>query len=150
MTVVLATGAPIGEVDPYIAVMATQTRPRPSRPAKLCATCGRPFEMKPRLTEVWDEVKYCSAGCRRHKPGRVDRSIEEQILALLADRSPQASLCPSEVAKRVFGNDWRPEMERVRRAARRLVARGRVEIIQKGKRVDGTSFRGPIRIRLPR
>jgi hypothetical protein len=38
-------------------------------------------------------------------------------------------------------------MESARRAARRLVASGMVEIVQGGRRVDPAKARGPIRIR---
>jgi len=38
-------------------------------------------------------------------------------------------------------------MERARQAARRLVARGLVEITQRGRVVDPDHARGPIRIR---
>ena len=41
-------------------------------------------------------------------------------------------------------------MEEVRRAARRLVARGELEITQGGRVVDPSEFKGPIRLRLPR
>ena len=39
-------------------------------------------------------------------------------------------------------------MEPVREAARRLAARGAIEITQRGAVVDPLSFRGPIRLRL--
>lgn len=39
-------------------------------------------------------------------------------------------------------------MEQVRTAAKRLVARGEIEILQKGKPVDPNAIRGPIRLRL--
>ena len=65
---------------------------------------------------------------------------------LLQQRPRGASICPSEVARWVGGNDWRPLMERTRRAARRLVADGRVVITQKGRVVDASEARGPIRI----
>jgi hypothetical protein len=39
-------------------------------------------------------------------------------------------------------------MEPSRRAARRLVAQGLVEITQKGRVVDPSTAKGPIRIRL--
>ena len=42
---------------------------------------------------------------------------------------------------------WRDLTEEARRAARRLVHRGKVEITQKGRVVDPGDFRGPIRIR---
>jgi len=44
-------------------------------------------------------------------------------------------------------DDWRALMESARRAARRLVVAGRVEITQGGVVVDPSTARGPIRIR---
>lgn len=40
-------------------------------------------------------------------------------------------------------------MERARRAARRLVAEGRLEILQGSRVVDPSTAKGPIRLRLP-
>ena len=45
---------------------------------------------------------------------------------------------------------WRELMEPARRAARRMVARGEVEITQHGSVVDPSTAKGPIRIRRPR
>jgi hypothetical protein len=39
-------------------------------------------------------------------------------------------------------------MEPARAAARRLVAAGRIVIVQQGKVVDGSTAKGPIRLRL--
>ena len=65
---------------------------------------------------------------------------------LLAARSRQATICPSEAARAVGDEEsWRGLMERTRRAARRLEAAGEVVIKQKGKRVDA-GVSGPIRI----
>ena len=48
------------------------------------------------------------------------------------------------------GEDWRPLMEPARRAARRLVAAGTLEITQGGRAVDPSTARGPIRLRRAR
>jgi hypothetical protein len=45
---------------------------------------------------------------------------------------------------------WRVLMEPARMAARRLAAAGRVEITQRGRVVDPSTARGPIRVRLVR
>lgn len=79
-----------------------------------------------------------------------DRALERRILEMLAARARNASLCPSDVARAAAPDDWRPLMEPVRRAARRLVDAGAVEITQRGRVVDPATARGPIRIRLPR
>ena len=64
----------------------------------------------------------------------VDRELEEAIRDLLGRTT--GTICPSEAAKKVGGTDsedaWRELMEPARRAARRLVAEGEVEITQQG------------------
>ena len=77
----------------------------------------------------------------------MDRDLERQILQLLDRRSGNSTICPSEVARSRFPEDWRSRMEQVRRAARRLVVAGEVEIVQKGRVVDPSMAKGPIRIR---
>ena len=96
----------------------------------------------------WNEVRHCSAACRRKGVTSVDRDLERAILQLLSNRSRGASICPSEAAQAVDGDDWRSLMEPARAAARRLVASGRVEITQKNRVVNPSTAKGPIRIRL--
>ncbi|MCP4818702.1 MAG: DUF2256 domain-containing protein [Shimia sp.] len=36
-------------------------------PEKPCAACGRPFAWRKKWRKDWDNVRYCSAKCRRHK-----------------------------------------------------------------------------------
>jgi hypothetical protein len=50
----------------------------------------------------------------------------------------------------VGGDGWRELMEPARRAARRLVATGSVQITQQGRVMDPSTARGPIRIRRTR
>lgn len=98
-----------------------------------------------------DEVRWCSEACRRRKVTTVDVDLEAAVLDLLAARAARATICPSEAARRVAGDEeaaWRPLLEPARRAARRLVARGLVEITQRGSVVDPSTARGPIRVRL--
>ncbi|GAA3290132.1 DUF3253 domain-containing protein [Arthrobacter citreus] len=79
-----------------------------------------------------------------------DRQLEKTILALLAARAETSSICPSDAARAVEPEEWRPLMEPVRQAAARLMERGDVEITQRGKVIDPATARGPIRIRLSR
>lgn len=95
----------------------------------------------------WDEVRFCSDACRRRGIRQVDRELEAAILSLLSDRAPRATICPSEAARTVGGDDWRPLMEPARAAARRLQAEDRVVITQGGRPVDPSTAKGPIRIR---
>ena len=117
---------------------------------KTCAACGRTIEWRKKWARDWDDVRWCSAACRRRGVTDQDADLQRRVLAMLADRARTSSICPSDVARDVAPDDWRPLMEPVRRAARRLVQRGEVEITQKGSVVDPSTAKGPIRIRLPR
>jgi Protein of unknown function (DUF3253)/Uncharacterized protein conserved in bacteria (DUF2256) len=109
--------------------------------------CGRTIEWRKKWERNWADVKYCSDRCRRNRLGDVDRAFEVSILALLDQRAAGVTICPSEAARAVGGEEWRSAMEPVRAAARRLVANGQVEITQGGRVVDPSSAKGPIRIR---
>ncbi|WP_420453793.1 DUF3253 domain-containing protein [Ilumatobacter sp.] len=119
-------------------------------PTKPCAACGRTIEWRRRWARDWDQVRYCSAACRRRGVNATDRSLEAAILELLDGRAGGATICPSEAARAVGGadeDDWRPLMEPARSAARRLVAAGEIEITQGGRVVDPSTAKGPIRLR---
>ena len=119
-------------------------------PSKPCAVCGRIFTWRRKWARDWDHVKYCSAACRQAGLTPLDEALEADIVTLLQARRRGGSICPSEVARRVATHgDWRSLMEPTRRAARRLVAKGEVEITQRGQVVDPSTARGPIRIRFP-
>jgi hypothetical protein len=73
-----------------------------------------------------------------------------EVGELLADRPRDATICPSEAARRVDPEGWRTLMEPARRAARRMVAAGTLEIVQDGRVVDPSYAKGPIRLRRSR
>ena len=114
---------------------------------KTCAACGRTIEWRKKWERDWDEVRWCSDACRRAGVSPTDRALEQSVLALLEQRAGGATICPSEAARAVGGEDWRPLMEPARAAARRLVASGDVEVVQGGHVVDPSTAKGPIRIR---
>ena len=80
-------------------------------------------------------------------PTATDLALERAVLELLDARADGATICPSEAARAVGGEDWRALMEPAREAARRLVAGAQVEVTQGGAVVDPATARGPIRIR---
>lgn len=117
---------------------------------KTCRSCGRRIEWRAKWADDWDEVRYCSDACRARGVTALDRDLEARTLELLGQRAGGATICPSDVARSVEPDDeeaWRALMEPVRRAARRLVASGDVEILQRGSVVDPSTAKGPIRIR---
>ncbi|MEO5857979.1 MAG: DUF2256 domain-containing protein [Pyrinomonadaceae bacterium] len=36
-------------------------------PSKICQACDRPFTWRKKWEKVWEEVKFCSDGCRANK-----------------------------------------------------------------------------------
>ena len=134
------------------------TRASSTPEPKTCAACGRTIEWRKKWERDWDQVRYCCTACRRHGVTDTDRALEASILDLLAARSRTSTICPSEAARAVGGagtdgadgadgEAWRELMEPARRAARRLVAAGEVEVTQGGRVVDPSTAKGPIRIR---
>ena len=78
-----------------------------------------------------------------------DRALGTAIVELLDARGAGKTICPSEAARRVDPQDWRPLMEPARRAARRLVEAGEVQMTQQGQVVDPATATGPVRLRRP-
>lgn len=67
---------------------------------------------------------------------------------MAAARGTDKSICPSEVARAMFGNNWRPHMQTVRDAAFDLMEENQVIVTQKGKKVDRENLKGPVRIQI--
>ncbi len=73
--------------------------------------------------------------------------IENAIFALLREREGGRTICPSEVARRLAPEQWKPLMQPVREVAARLALEGRLLATQRGKEVDALSAHGPIRLK---
>ncbi len=118
---------------------------------RVCAGCGRAFTWRPSLAAIWEEVRWCSAACRRRGIAPVDIALERAILALLDAAARGATICPTDAVRIVAPEDGRTGgrdlREPARRAARRLVAAGDIEILQHGRVVDPSTAKGPIRLR---
>lgn len=119
---------------------------------QVCQSCGRAIEKSATGEPEGGSARFCSSACRKRGVTDVDRQLESAITELLAQRAATATICPSDAARLVAGTGtdgtaWRHLMEPARRAARRLVDRGEVEITQGGSVVDPSTTKGPIRIR---
>lgn len=78
----------------------------------------------------------------------IDPSVlAEEIVRLLAQRAPGASICPSDVARSVGDASWRALMDDVRAAAGALADDGTIVVTQGQRVVDITAARGPVRLR---
>jgi hypothetical protein len=78
--------------------------------------------------------------------GDEDRQIGAMIAEMLAGRRPDATLCPSEVARALAGEDgdWRVRMGEVHAAVDGLIAAGAVRLSWKGAAMAERG--GPYRI----
>ncbi|MBC7801561.1 MAG: DUF3253 domain-containing protein [Gemmatimonadaceae bacterium] len=74
-------------------------------------------------------------------------AIEATLIALVTERGPTKSICPSEVA-RALRPDWQSLLTEVRQVATRLAVAGRIDILRKGQRVEPQGVKGVIRLRL--
>ena len=113
---------------------------------KICDTCGRNIEPRKKWAKNWDEVKYCSDRCRKHKCKDI---YEEKVIELLVARGYNGAICPSEVLCPSEKKN-KAAMEKVRSAARRLAAKDRIIILKDGIQVDPSKAKGPIRLKLTR
>jgi len=82
----------------------------------------------------------------------MDARITAEILRQAAQAGPEKSVSPTEIA-RALAPEWRPLLTDVRRAAQRLAAEERIDILRKGKPVPPEQLKagpvkGVIRLRL--
>ncbi|MEO9068067.1 MAG: DUF3253 domain-containing protein [Caldimonas sp.] len=81
------------------------------------------------------------------KPAEIAAAIQ----SLVGARAAPATACPSEVARRLAGDDgpWRALMPAVREAAAALARDGRISVTRGGVEVDAVAPGGPIRLGHP-
>ena len=77
-----------------------------------------------------------------------NRRIDAAIRALLRSRQPGRSICPSDVARIVGGQTWRTLLPVVRARAVRMMERGELEILRRGRIVTRDPTAGVLRYRL--
>ena len=74
-------------------------------------------------------------------------AITDAMLRIAAERGPEKSLCPTDVARAVSTENWRPLLGAVRKVAADLARQGKIEILRKGKPINPDDMRGVIRLR---
>jgi hypothetical protein len=68
----------------------------------------------------------------------VSPDAREAVLALLDERGPGKTICPSEAARRMAkpGTDWRAQMQDIHEAVDMLHRERRIELSWKGEQLD--------------
>lgn len=76
-----------------------------------------------------------------------DQQIRDAISELLKSRQPTATICPSEAARALAPDEWRPLIPKVREVAVAMAKNGLLDIRQGGQTVSPDEpLRGPIRL----
>lgn len=76
-----------------------------------------------------------------------DKQIRDAIAELLKHRQPPATICPSEAARALAPEEWRPLMPQVRAVAITMAKNGVLNIRPRSKTVKPDEpLRGPIRL----
>ena len=76
-------------------------------------------------------------------------ALQQAIQSLIQERGTDKTICPSEVARSLAGQDekqWRLLMKPIRAEAVRMAKEGKLAIRRKGKIVDPDDFRGVYRL----
>ncbi len=76
-------------------------------------------------------------------------AITAEILRQTALLGAAKSICPTDVARALEPENWRPLLTPVRQAAAALATDGRLRILRKGKPVPPEEMRGVIRLSAP-
>ncbi len=75
-------------------------------------------------------------------------AIQRAILQKAQTRGAEKSICPSEVARDLGGEQWRQLMPAVRAVGTVLADEGQIVVLQNGFVVDPRTAKGPIRYRI--
>jgi hypothetical protein len=75
-------------------------------------------------------------------------ALEAAIMNLLSQRGPGKTICLSEAARLLGPSGWKELMDKARAAAQRLVDQGEIVVTQRGKIVDPSQVKGPIRLKI--
>lgn len=71
---------------------------------------------------------------------------QHAIRDMLNERGPGKTICPSEAARRLDPENWRDQMEQIRRAAAAMADADEIVVTQKGEAVDLREAKGPVRL----
>ncbi|MGB3590269.1 MAG: DUF3253 domain-containing protein [Nonlabens sp.] len=78
------------------------------------------------------------------------KAVETTLLSFALERGSHKTFCPSEVARRLFKDDWRDQMNCVRLIADSLVQQNHLQVLQKGviQNTLPSKLKGPIRLQI--
>jgi len=51
-----------------------------NQPHKTCIVCQRPFSWRKKWRNCWEEIQYCSNGCRKRKPSTTKKMVSNNTI----------------------------------------------------------------------
>jgi Protein of unknown function (DUF3253) len=75
-------------------------------------------------------------------------TLRQHILVKVQQRGPDKTICPSEVARELGGDEWRSLMQSVRQVGAEMMEEGAIVALQRGQPVHPLTAKGPIRFRV--
>lgn len=82
-------------------------------------------------------------------PAPTTEQINAAVMDIVVRRGLNASACPSDVARHLQPDNWRPLMPKVREVAAQLAREGKISVTQRGSVLSPMEvWTGPIRLRL--
>ncbi|KGE14487.1 DUF3253 domain-containing protein [Sphingobacterium deserti] len=135
---------------PHITVQNKVTAEASKKLLAQLSTNFSPFSIRAIGLDLWTY----QGGPWAHKKGfdaaeqlSREKNISQTILTTTAARGSEKSVCPSEIARMLYPEDWREHMKDVVDVAISLHHQGKVIITQKGVAIDVNHIKGPIRIK---
>lgn len=120
---------------------------------KICRVCGRKFSWQKRWEDDWESVRVCSKACRKKGISKFDLFIEQTIIDCLTECvsqkvKPPHTITPEDVAAKIWPSNWRSNLSKVHDACRRLGYENRIEIYQGTKKIEPSTLKGKVQLRL--
>ncbi len=120
-----------------------------TKEVRICTVCGRSYGWSKSWQSDWRQLRYCSESCSSRRLSRVDYRLEEALLLLLEKGDRGDSIFLSEAAKFIDKIGWKSLEGVTLNAARRLAAKGKLEMVADGRVVSPDGAKSDIRVRLP-
>jgi len=122
-----------------------------------CHSCGRVISSrKVQTSKAKTPVKYCSDRCRHHKPGSLDRQIEDTFVVLLNGSTPAIPVQPLDASipesniQEISEIQKIPQQKRAKGDPRLIISFSTVEALVFGSRNDPNKVYGRKKNRAPR
>lgn len=75
------------------------------------------------------------------------KELTNSILSAVEERASTGTVCPSEIARSLWPEEWRNHLEEIRQVASQLSAAELLQVTQRGRQVELSNCTGPVRLK---